>query len=59
MSVAPGTFGKNISFITFDSVSRMVAWYTDTNTQIDNYTITITGLLQTLTNWTASTSFIL
>ena len=54
MSVSPSSAS---SFISFDTISKKVSWFTSDPNFVKSYTITITATINTATIQTGSTSF--
>ncbi len=48
-----------IQFISFNTATRIVDWYTSNFTQVGTYTFTITGKIQAASAFEASLSFTL
>ena len=59
MTVTPPLGITTTSFISFNPSTRVVGWYTLSATQVGTYTITITGQITAVSNFTQSTSFTL
>jgi hypothetical protein len=57
MNVTPNPTNLVTSFITFNTATRVVAWYTNLNSRAGEYTIRVTGRIQTTTVWTKSIEF--
>lgn len=56
MSVS-SSVGLDTSIITFNNLTRVVSWQTNSNLNAGIYIITVTGTLSAATVWTQSTSF--
>jgi hypothetical protein len=52
MSVIPQTAGIDTSFISFNSASRLVSWYTADNSYAGVYTVKIIGTIDAASTWT-------
>jgi hypothetical protein len=59
MSVTPPLGITSASFISFNPSTRVIGWSTDSTYQVGTYTITITGQITAVSNFTQSTSFTL
>ncbi len=57
MNVTPNPTNLVTSFITFNTASRVMTWYTNLNSHGGEYAIRITGTIQTTTTWTKSIQF--